>query len=72
MRLLLAFLQRDLLVEDGTLLDVRGELPLVRGVGLGDVGECEVGPVAEALEEALDIAGPATKRRSGEAAEDEE
>ena len=72
MRLRPTLLERDLLVEDGALLEVRRELPLVGGVGLGDVDEREVGPVAEALEEALDVAGPATKGRSGEAAEDEQ
>ena len=72
MRLDSAFLERDLLIEDGALLEIRGELPLVRGVGLGDVDEREVGAIAEALEEALDVTRPATKRRSGVAAEDEE
>ena len=71
-RLRLAFLERHLLVEDGAFLEVRGELPLVSGMGLGDVDEREVGPVAEALEEALDIARPATKGRSRVAPEDEQ
>lgn len=71
MRLKSAFLERDLLIEDGALLDVRSELPLVRGVCLCDIDEREVGAVAEALEEGLDVARPATERRSGEAAEDE-
>lgn len=72
MRLGLALLERDLLLEDGPFLEVRRELPLVRGMGLGDVDEREVRSVAEALEEALDVARPATKRRSGVAAEDEQ
>ncbi len=37
-----------------------------------DIDEREVGAVAEAPEEALDVARPATKRRSRVAAEDEE
>jgi hypothetical protein len=68
----MALVERRLLIEDGSLLDVRGELPLVRGVCLGDVDEREVRPVAEALEEALDVTRPATKRRSGVAPEDEQ
>jgi len=71
-RLPATFLERDLLVEDGAFLEVRGELPLVGGMGLGDVDEREVRAIAESLEEALDIARPATKGRSGVAAEDEQ
>jgi len=67
-----ALLEGDLLAEDGAFLEIRGELPLVGGMGLGDVDEREVDPIAEALEEALDVARPATKGRSGEAAEGEE
>ena len=68
----LALFERDLLVEDRAFIDVRGELPLVRCMGLGDVDEREVCTIAEALEEALDVARPATKRGSGVTAEDEE
>jgi len=71
-RLLSALLDRDLLRKDGAFLDVGRELPLVRGMRLGDVDEREVRPLVEALEEALDVARPATKGRSGVAAEDEE
>ena len=72
MCLLPSLLERRLLHHDRVLLEVRGHLPLVGGLRLGDVDECEVGAVAEALVEALDVARPATKRRSGEAAEDEQ
>jgi hypothetical protein len=41
-------------------------------MSLGDVDERELGAVTEALVEPLDVARPATKRRSGEAAEDEQ
>jgi len=71
-RLLLALLERDLLIEDGAFLEVRRKLPLVRGVCLGDIDEREVDSIAEALEEALDVARPATKGRSGVASEDEQ
>ena len=67
-----AFGERRLLRENGVLLEVRRHLPLVGRVRLCDIDEREVGSVAEAAEEALDVAGPATKRRSGEAAEDEQ
>jgi hypothetical protein len=67
----LALLERCLLRHDRVVLEVRGHLPLVLGVRLGDVDEREVGLVPAALVEVLDIARPATKRRSGEAAEDE-
>ena len=72
MRLLSTLVERHLLIEDDALLDVRCELPLVRGVCLGEVDEREVCTLAEALEEALDVTRPATKGRSGVAAEDEE
>ena len=72
MRLTSPFLERDLLIEDRAFLEIRGELPLICSMGLGDVDEREVGAAAEALEEALDVARPATKGRSGVAAEDEE
>ena len=71
-RLHATFRERELLVEDDAFLEVRCELPFVGGVGFGDVDEREVCPVAEALEEALDVARPATKGRSGVAAEDEQ
>ena len=64
--------ERRLLIQDGILLEVCGKLPLVGGMRFGDVDEREVGLVAKALEEILDVARPATKGRSGEAAEDEQ
>ena len=67
-----ALLECRLLVENDVFLEVRGKLPLVCRVGLGDVDEREVRATVEALEEALDVARPATKRRSGDATEDEQ
>ena len=67
-----ALLERRLLRHDRVLLEVRRQLPLVLGVGLGDVDERDVDTVTESLVEALDVTRPATKRRSGEAAEDEQ
>ena len=63
--------ERRLLAENDALFDVRGELPLVLGVRLCDVDEREVHAVAKCRVEGRDVARPATKRRSGEAAEDE-
>ena len=71
-RLLPALVERRLLVQDSPVLQVCRELPLVVGVGFRDVDEGEVRPVSELLVERLDVARPTTKRRSGEAAEDEQ
>ena len=60
------------LLYDTDVLDlVRGELPLVDRVRLGDVHEPEVCVVRVPLPEGLDVARPTTERRSGVAAEDE-
>jgi len=52
--------------------EVGGELPLVLGMGFGDVDDEEGAAAAVGLVEALDVAGPATERRSGTGAEDED
>ena len=61
-----------MLAEQHALVDVCLHLPLVDGVRLGDVDEDGVRASLEAPVDLLDVAGPATKRRSGEAAEDEQ
>ena len=67
-----ALVERRLLVEDDAFFEVRRELPFIGRMCLGDVDERKVDPVAETLEESLDIARPATKWRSGETAEHEQ
>jgi hypothetical protein len=60
------------LSQEHAVLDVRRQLPLVDGMRFGDVDEDDVRPLPEAPIEPFDVAGPATKRWSGEAAEDEQ
>jgi hypothetical protein len=58
--------------EENAFVEVRLQLPAVGRMRLGDVDEDGVGPVAVRAIERVDVARPATKRRSGEAAEDED
>lgn len=58
-----------MLGDEDVLLQIGRELPLVGGVCLGDVDEGERRAVAESFVQALDVARPATERRSGEASE---
>jgi hypothetical protein len=67
-----ALVERRLLVRHGVVLQVGRELPFVVCVGFGEVDEGEIGPIPEVLGERFDVARPTTKRRSGEAAEDEQ
>jgi hypothetical protein len=69
--LLPALVERRLLDHDGVVFQVGRELPLVVCVRFGDVDEGEIRPVTEFLVERFDVARPTTKRRSGEAPEDE-
>ncbi len=64
--------ERRVLRDENVFVEVGLELPAVRRVRLGDVDEHDVGATSVALVEGLDVAGPATKGRSGEAAEDED
>jgi hypothetical protein len=67
-----AILDRDVIRDEYVLVDVRLHLPPVRRVCLGDVDEHERRSIAVAAIQALEVARPTTKRRSGEAAEDED
>jgi hypothetical protein len=60
-----------MLREQDVVVEVRLELPLIRGVRLGDVDEDDRRAATEPAMERFDVARPATKRRSGEAAEHE-
>ena len=64
--------ERHVLAQEDALVDVRLHLPLVERMGLGDVDEHDARPVAHAPIQLFHVAGPATERRSGEAAEDEQ
>jgi hypothetical protein len=65
-------LEGGVIRKQDVVFEVRLQLPAVRRMCLGDVDERERRFVPVAPIQRLDIAGPATKRRSGEAAEDED
>jgi hypothetical protein len=67
-----AVLDRHMVREQHLLVEVRLELPAVGRVRLADVHERHRRSLAVTAIHRLDVAGPATKRRSGEAAENEE
>jgi hypothetical protein len=60
------------LAHENAFVDVRLQLPLVDRMRLRDVDERERRLLPKRLVEARDVAGPATERRSGVAAEDED
>ena len=67
-----ALLERRVLADDDAFLLVRAGLPAVLGVRLRDVDDVERGAIRERLVHRLQVAGPATKRRSGVAAEEQD
>jgi hypothetical protein len=66
------FLEARVLTEKHAVVDVRLQLPFVDGVRLRDVDEHPVRQRSNPSVQPFDVARPATKRRSGEAAEDEQ
>ena len=58
--------------EQHIVVEVRLQLPAVGRVRLGDVDEYHRGTIPVTPIHGLDVAGPATKWRSGEAAEDDD
>jgi len=64
-------LECRVLRDEHLVVEIGLQLPAVGRVRLGDVDEDDLPSIPEPLMERLDVARPATKRRSGEAAEDE-